>query len=105
MRRRRRACPRSEHSPIRCAGRRGAPRRGGGQPRDAIAALNGDDSVYDRRVPLSGQVRPPSQDAELVLLRIGKHHPWLLALSNVDASRAERLESGNLLVAVTPNGT
>ena len=37
-----------------------------------------------------------TQDAELVALRIGQHHPRRLALTDVDARRAQRLRARHL---------
>jgi hypothetical protein len=48
----------------------------------------------------SGDVGSPTEDAELVAFGVGQHNPALFDLTNVDSSRAERLESGDFLVPV-----
>jgi len=52
----------------------------------------------------SGDVGSPTEDAELVALGVDQHNPALFALADIQPSRAERLESGDLLVAVAPDG-
>jgi len=62
------------------------------------------DARISGRVDASGHVRPTPEDTELVAFWILEDDPGLLALSHISPRGAERLDSRDLLVAITTNG-